>query len=81
MTDPNGERGPCVFGDPTCPCQDGHVCHYVATKDTPAMRPPGVCPSCGFTGRQANEWRGGILVRSCRDPWHHAPLSGGSDAS
>lgn len=31
---------PCSFGDPTCPCQDGDVCHYVATEDTPAMAPP-----------------------------------------
>ena len=30
----------CAFGDPTCSCQDGDVCHYVATKDTPAMTPP-----------------------------------------
>lgn len=29
------------------------------------------CPGCGFTGRQANVWKGGILVRSCRDPWHN----------
>lgn len=30
----------CPFGDPCCPCQDGDVCHYVATEDTPAMRKP-----------------------------------------
>lgn len=32
---------------------------------------PKVCPSCGFTGRQANEYRGGVLWRTCHDPWHH----------
>lgn len=32
-----------------------------------------VCPSCGFTGRQANVWQGGVLVESCRDPWHANP--------
>ena len=31
---------PCPFGDPMCPCQDGDVCHYVATKKTPAFPPP-----------------------------------------
>jgi hypothetical protein len=30
----------CAFGDPTCPCQDGDLCHYVADEDTPAMTPP-----------------------------------------
>lgn len=29
-----------------------------------------VCPSCGFDGRQANEYRGGVLWRTCHDPWH-----------
>ncbi len=42
--------------------------------------PPEVCPSCGFTGRQANVWQGGILVRSCRDPWHHQETSDDPEA-
>lgn len=33
-------RPVCKFGDPACPCQDGDPCHYVATKETPAMSPP-----------------------------------------
>jgi hypothetical protein len=30
----------CKFGDSTCPCQDGDVCHYVATNATPAWPAP-----------------------------------------
>lgn len=32
----------CVYGDPTCPCQDGDLCHYVDDPETgtPAMAPP-----------------------------------------
>jgi hypothetical protein len=33
---PPPER-PCPHGDPTCPCQDGDLCHYEADHDTPAM--------------------------------------------
>ena len=28
------------FGDPTCPCQDGDACHYVAVGDSPAVAVP-----------------------------------------
>lgn len=38
MTDSTSGRV-CSHGDPTCPCQDGDVCHYEATEDTPAMTP------------------------------------------
>lgn len=31
----------CIGNDPLCPCQDGDVCHYVATEDTPAWPLPG----------------------------------------
>lgn len=31
----------CLFGDPTCPCQDGDACHYVDLPGSPAMTPPG----------------------------------------
>lgn len=24
-----GQRKPCIGNDPTCPCQDGDLCHYV----------------------------------------------------
>lgn len=32
----------CPFGDPTCPCQDGDLCHYVDDSETGtlAMMPP-----------------------------------------
>lgn len=30
----------CLYGDPHCPCQDGDICHYVATRDTTACAPP-----------------------------------------
>lgn len=30
----------CRYGDPTCPCQDGDICHYVAGCTTPAMAVP-----------------------------------------
>jgi hypothetical protein len=35
------QRG-CPFGDPTCPCQDGDVCHYRddPVTGTKAMIPP-----------------------------------------
>lgn len=27
----------CKYGDPTCPCQDGQICHYEGVRP---MRPP-----------------------------------------
>jgi hypothetical protein len=41
------EHAECPHGDPTCPCQDGDVCHYVddPATGTKAMQPPdGVAP-------------------------------------
>ena len=43
----------CIGSDPTCPCNDGDACHYVATKDTKAMaahdlmHPDGPKCACG----------------------------------
>jgi hypothetical protein len=39
---PGAETPACPFGDPTCPCQDGDVCHYVndPLSETMAMTPP-----------------------------------------
>ena len=41
---PSPEQTVCGFGDPTCPCQDGDPCHYVAIPRSPAMTAP-VTPS------------------------------------
>jgi len=30
----------CKYGDPTCPCQDGDMCHYKAGWVTKAMPVP-----------------------------------------
>lgn len=32
-------EAPCIGNDPTCPCQDGDVCHYVddPITGTPAL--------------------------------------------
>lgn len=36
-----GLRRACFFGDATCPCQDGDLCHYVDGPDgTKAATPP-----------------------------------------
>lgn len=34
----------CPFGEPSCPCQDGDVCHYVAYRGTVALPPPPARP-------------------------------------
>ena len=31
------EHYPCIGNDPSCPCQDGDVCHYVDAPGSPAM--------------------------------------------
>ena len=41
MIQPRGDRvliqriEPCRYGDPTCPCQDGDMCHYEGPKAWP----------------------------------------------
>lgn len=42
MSDTQPATAACAFGDPTCPCQDGDVCHYVddPLSETLAMTPP-----------------------------------------
>src|ERR1017187_1999257 len=48
------KKGPCKYGDPFCPCQDGDQCHYEGINP---MKPPNEyqsCPKCG-TRWLANE--------------------------
>ena len=33
----------CKYGDPTCPCQDGDMCHY----EGPNPMQPRYCADCG----------------------------------
>lgn len=42
----------CIYGDPTCPCQDGDVCHYVDSGKTKAMM---VSPEYVLNARRAAE--------------------------
>jgi hypothetical protein len=35
----------CKYGDPTCPCQDGDLCHYEGKNAWPAPH----CPRCGVS--------------------------------
>lgn len=55
LTDLDGNTQVCVHGDPTCPCQDGDWCHYIAYPEAPtpegqlAMR----CPTTGIIGCEA----------------------------
>lgn len=41
----------CPHGDPTCPCPDGDVCHYVADPGCPGTgADPMPCPTTGIKG-------------------------------
>jgi hypothetical protein len=37
----------CKYGDPTCPCQDGDLCHYEGKDAWPIPK----CPKCGVSFR------------------------------
>ena len=56
---PERKDARCIGGDSSCPCQDGDICHYVATPGSPAMTPApdllkalriAIADSCGGCG-------------------------------
>lgn len=57
------DRAPpvCIGGDPSCPCQDGDLCHYRDSPDgtTKALplpsKPLRFCNACQFLQGPANE--------------------------
>lgn len=64
----------CAYGDRTCPCQDGDLCHYVDAPGSPAMQPPTIdgvrlTPGDRLLIRQGPFTWGAWLRFVVRRPW------------
>ena len=58
----------CKYGDPTCPCQDGDMCHYEGPNPWPPREIECLKCHCGvfsfvLFSRKAQTWR--IVCEGC----------------